>query len=167
MHVSSSRWLPLASFIESDAKPKYPFFDKNKHFFRLNSCEENHIGLTNELSLQLNVDYGLEENGSGKGDGSSSNWWGYAVIARYDVNKWFSMNVRGEYLNDSDGFATGTVGTNVWEFTFTPEFRVHDNFVFRVEYRHDEASTPVFEDESGLTTNDTQDTIAMNALVYF
>ncbi|MCH7650031.1 MAG: porin [Nitrospinae bacterium] len=125
------------------------------------------IGVTNELSLQFNLDYGLEENTSLKNDGSSSNWWGYAVIARYDVNKWFSMNVRGEYLNDSDGWATGMISTNLWEFTLTPEFRIHDNFVLRVEYRHDEASTPVFEDESGNFTNDTQDTVAFNALVYF
>ena len=78
------------------------------------------------------------------------------------------MNVRGEYLNDSDGFATGTPvgGTNLWEFTLTPEFRIHDNFVLRVEYRHDESSSPVFEDEDG-TGKDSQDTVAFNALVYF
>ncbi len=124
------------------------------------------IGLTDELSLQLNVDYGLEENTSNKGDGSSSNWWGYAVIARYDVNKWFSMNVRGEYLNDSDGWATGMISTNLWEFTLTPEFRIHDNFVLRVEYRHDDSSSPVFEDDNGAPT-DSQDTVALNVRVYF
>lgn len=124
------------------------------------------IGVTNELSLQFNLDYGLEENTSLKNDGSSSKWWGFATIARYDVNKWFSMNMRGEYLNDSDGWATGMISTNLWEFTLTPEFRIHDNFVFRVEYRHDEASSPVFEDEDG-TGKDSQDTVAFNALVYF
>ena len=76
------------------------------------------------------------------------------------------MNVRGEYLNDSDGFSTGAVGTNLWEITITPEFRIHDNLVFRVEYRHDDASTNVFEDENGLG-KDSQDTIAFNALVHF
>ena len=125
------------------------------------------VGLTNELSLQFNLDYGLEENTSAKGDGSSSKWWGWATIARYDFNKWFSMNVRAEYLNDTDGWGTGALGTNVWEFTLTPEFRIHENLVFRVEYRHDDASTNVFEDEAGTFTNDTQDTIAMNALIHF
>ena len=37
--ISSFKWLSRASGIESDAKHKYPFFDKNKHFSRLNSCK--------------------------------------------------------------------------------------------------------------------------------
>ena len=91
---------------------------------------------------------------------------GYAGIVRYDVNKWFSMNFRGEYLNDTDGLATGMISTNIWEFTITPEFRIHENMVVRVEYRHDESSTKVFEDDKGMG-DDSQDTIAFNALVYF
>lgn len=125
------------------------------------------FSVNDKLSLQFNVDYGMEENTSLKGDGSSSKWWGWATIARYDVNKWFSMNVRAEYFNDTDGWGTKTVGTNLWEFTLTPEFRIHENFVFRVEYRHDDASNLVFDGRSGAGTEDSQDTIAFNALVYF
>ncbi len=89
------------------------------------------------------------------------------MYARYDFNKWFSMNVRGEYLNDSDGFSTGTVATNLWEITFTPEFRIHENMVVRLEYRHDEASsTLAFEDKNGNPTG-SQDTVSFNALVHF
>ena len=88
------------------------------------------------------------------------------MYARYDVNKSFSMNTRFEYLNDSDGFATGAVGTNLWEITLTPEFRIHKNMVLRLEYRHDDASTPAFENKSGLGKS-SQDTVAFNALVFF
>ncbi len=124
------------------------------------------VGVTNELSLLGNFVYGTHENGSGYADGSTAKWFGYALYARYDFSKLFSLNVRGEYLNDSDGFSTGAVATNLTSFTITPEFRIHDNMVLRLEYRHDDASTPAFEDENGLGTG-SQDTFAFNALVHF
>jgi hypothetical protein len=126
------------------------------------------VGATNELSLQANIVFGSHEN-AGAGF-STAKWWGYALYGRYDFSKLFSLNVRGEYLNDSDGFATGgfggTVGTNLWEFTITPEFRIHNNFVVRLEYRHDDASTLAFEDSNGNGTG-SQDTVSFNALVHF
>ncbi len=123
------------------------------------------VGATNELALQANIVFGSHEN-AGAGF-STAKWWGYALYGRYDVNKWFSMNVRGEYLNDSDGFSTGTAATNLWEITFTPEFRIHENMVVRLEYRHDEASsTLAFEDKNGAPKS-SQDTVSFNALVHF
>ncbi len=34
----------VTRLVESDAIDKYPFFDKNKHLFRLNSCKNNICG---------------------------------------------------------------------------------------------------------------------------
>ena len=94
------------------------------------------------------------------------NGGGYAGIARYDVNKWFSMNVRGAHFNDADGFRLGATNNKMWEVTLTPEFRINENMIVRFEYRHDESNIGVFEDENGLGTNH-QDTFAMNALIHF
>ena len=123
------------------------------------------IALTNQLSIQLNGDYGTEQNGVAA-TGETAQWWGYAGITRYDINKWFSMNVRGAYFNDADGFRIGAVNNKMWEVTVTPEFRINENMIVRLEYRHDESNLDVFEDNNGLGTG-SQDTIAMNALVHF
>ncbi len=123
------------------------------------------IALTNRLALQLNVDYGAEENAHPV-NGGTAKWGGFAGIVRYDFNKWFSMNVRGAHFIDADGFRMGAVGNRLWEVTFTPEFRVADNMVIRFEYRHDESNLSIFEEDDGSGTSH-QDTVAMNALIHF
>jgi len=123
------------------------------------------IVLTNQLSLQLNADLGTEENGHLR-TGGQAKWWGVAGIVRYDFNKWFSMNVRGAFFDDSDGFRLGALDNKLSEVTVTPEFRIMDNMVVRFEYRHDEARIAAFEDEDGNGTSH-QDTVAMNALIHF
>ena len=123
------------------------------------------LTLSDEVSLQMNVDIGTEEE-TGPG-GSDADWFGVAGIARYNVNKWFAMNARVEYFEDHDDvrIVSGFLGHELWEFTLTPEFKVRDNMIVRVEYRHDDSNRLVFSDGAGLS--DTQDTIAVNALVYF
>jgi opacity protein-like surface antigen len=126
------------------------------------------IALTGKLSLQLNADLGTEQNGGA--NGGTAKWWGLASIVRYDVNKWFSMNVRTAHFNDDDGFRLGTipgsVGNKYWEITLTPEFRINENMVVRFEYRHDQSNNGVFENSRGTGTSH-QDTVAMNALIHF
>lgn len=119
--------------------------------------------VTDDLSLQMNVDYGTEEETAP--GGADAEWFGVAVIARYEINKWFTMNTRAEYFKDHSGVRAGTPGQNLWEFTLTPEFKVRDNMIVRVEYRHDDSNRLVFSDGAGMS--DSQDTIAINALVYF
>jgi hypothetical protein len=122
------------------------------------------VALTGKWSLQFNADLGTEQNATAVG--STAKWWGIATIVRYDVNKWFSMNVRGAHFNDDDGFRLGAVGNKLWEFTLTPEFRVAENMVVRFEYRHDESNLGIFENSRGAGTGH-QDTVAMNALIHF
>ncbi|MFQ5615883.1 MAG: porin [Anaerolineales bacterium] len=123
------------------------------------------IALTNQLALQLNIDYGAEENAHPV-TGGTAKWGGFAGIVRYDFNKWFSMNVRGAHFIDADGFRMGAQSNRLWEMTFTPEFRIADNMVIRFEYRHDQSNLGVFEKDDGAGTSH-QDTFAMNALVHF
>lgn len=137
------------------------------------------VALTNSTSAQLNFDYGITANGAAAG--GDAEWWGVAGIVRHDYNKWFSINLRGEFFNDLDGarsffagniVAAGTTpagqGQELWEITVTPEVRVNQNMVVRMEYRHDESSrTEAFFDSGAGKTQSTQDTIALNALFYF
>jgi hypothetical protein len=123
------------------------------------------IALTNQLSLQLNADYGAEENAHPV-SGGTAKWGGFAGIVRYEFNKWFAMNVRGAHFIDADGFRMGALNNRLWEVTFTPEFRIHENMVVRFEYRHDESNLSVFENSRGAGTGH-QDTVAMNALIHF
>ena len=128
------------------------------------------IGLPHDTLLQVNFDYGTQSGTSNMVVGDDAKWWGVAGIIRHDYNKWFSMNFRGEFFNDEDGVrATSITGTGVqlWEFTVTPEFRINQNLIFRVEYRHDEANRFAFNDGNNNILETTQDTIAANAMFYF
>ncbi len=124
------------------------------------------LSLTNNTSMQFNFDYGVDENGAGAGNDAT--WWGLAGILRHDYNDWFSMNLRGEYFSDDDGTRANVAsGQNLWEITVTPEFRVNQNMLVRLEYRHDGSdSGNAFLDNDG-TGSSTQDTVAVNALFYF
>jgi hypothetical protein len=128
------------------------------------------FNLTNHTLLQLNFDYGSQESASALTSGETAIWWGFAGILRHDLNKWVSINLRGEFFNDEDGFrATSINGTPVklWEFTLTPEFRLAQNMVVRLEYRHDEADKFAFKDENNNISETSQDTVAVNALFHF
>lgn len=131
------------------------------------------IALTNKTSAQLNFDYGIQANGAA-GTRGDAEWWGAAGILRHDYNKWFSMNLRGEFFNDQDGTRTTSAATlptgqgmQLWEITVTPEVRINQNMVVRMEYRHDKSNQNAFFGSGAGQTKDTQDTIALNALFYY
>jgi len=143
------------------------------------------VGLLDNLTVSLNADYGWEENASFSDPGTDAEWWGVSGIVRYDVNNWFSLNVRGTFFDDNDGYRTigmapdprvgfGTydldldltgVDHELWSFTITPEIRINKNMVVRGEYRHDESNYNAFYEEGEVV--DSQDTLAVNALVFF
>jgi hypothetical protein len=126
------------------------------------------IGLCESVSLNLNFVYGSEDNA--RGANLDAEWWGFSGIVRYDVNEWFSLNVRGQVFDDTDGVRTGANDAPTVQqlsaFTITPEIRVNNNMVVRAEYRHDMSDTNSFTDDDS-TATDTQDTVAINALFYF
>jgi hypothetical protein len=131
------------------------------------------VALTNATSAQLNFDYGIQANGAA-GTRGDAEWWGIAGIVRHDYNKWFSINLRGEFFNDMDGTRAASAATlptgqgqQLWEVTVTPEIRVNQNMVVRMEYRHDKSNQNAFFGSGAGQTKDTQDTVALNALFYF
>ena len=121
------------------------------------------IGLSKNVSLNMNFVYGTEDNANGRT--LDAEWWGFSGIVRYDVNKWFSLNLRGEVFDDKDGFRSGTT-QKLTAFTITPEVRINNNMVVRAEYRHDDSDATPFTNDNGVGT-DTQETVAFNALFYF
>lgn len=116
---------------------------------------------TDRLEFQLNVDYGTEDMGSKVND---LEWWGFAGVVRYAFTDFFSLNLRGEYFDDKNASRTGTT-QKLWEVTLTPEFQVTDNLIIRAEYRHDESNVGFFDNKG--QPDKSQDTIAVNAMVYF
>ena len=121
------------------------------------------IGVSKNILLNLNFLYGSEKNANGLN--LDAEWWGFSGIVRYDVNEWFSLNFRGQIFDDKDGFLSSTT-QKLTAFTFTPELRINNNMVVRAEYRHDESDATPFTDKNG-NTEDSQDTVAFNALFHF
>jgi hypothetical protein len=114
-----------------------------------------------DLSFILNADYATEQHSAS--DGGEAKWYGWAIIAKYDFNDWFSLALRGEYFNDQDGVRTGTA-QRVKEFTFTPQFTVAKNLLVRPEYRHDWSNASVFPSSTSGETKKSQDTIALGVM---
>jgi len=76
------------------------------------------------------------------GAGSTTTWYGAGAYAKYQINDWFSLASRGEYLGSSnsgtfDGAGNYQGGAGRWEYTLTSAFNVIDNLLIRAEYRLD------------------------------
>ena len=132
------------------------------------------IELNDKTLLQLNIDYANQEGTSNTVDAGDSNWWGASGILRHDCNDWFSMNLRGEFFSDIHGTRTSqnanfnqTAGQQLFSFTVTPEFRINQNMIVRVEYRHDDSTRFAFMDQNNSQLESSQDTLAANALFHF
>ncbi len=113
-----------------------------------------------KLELQVNYDYGVVDNSSG----TNAEWWGIAGVVRHNCTDYFAINFRGEFFDDRLGARTG-MRQELWEFTVTPELTISDNLVLRAEYRHDESNEDYFRDKG--KGDDSQDTIALNAMFFF
>jgi len=118
------------------------------------------------LTFSGSYDHGTEANvGIG---GRNATWHAIEGVLRYDFTDNFYVAVRGEWMEDLDGARISAgIEQTVWAFTITPTFLVTDHLVVRPEFRYDESSANVFEDENGLFTNDAQATIGINAIYYF
>jgi len=115
-------------------------------------------------TVMLNADYGHEEDviAAGK-DGA---WSGVAGYLRYDPLSWMSLISRTEFMSDRQGLRIVS-GTNqdVWEQTLTLELRPYKDLITRLEYRHDESSSPLFTDNQSPSSH--QDTIGLEVIYPF
>ena len=115
-------------------------------------------------AFMVNADYGHEEDvvAAGK-DGS---WSGVAGYLRYDPLSWMSLISRTEFMSDRQGLriVSGTM-QDIWEQTLTLELRPYKDLITRLEYRHDESSSPIFTDNQSATSH--QDTIGLEMIYAF
>jgi hypothetical protein len=98
-----------------------------------------------------------------------SSWQDAEVILKYDWSSKFATALRGEWFYDHDGARTGVANQRVWAVTFTPTYKVTDNFAVRPELRWDHARKDTFlGDDDGVTeVHNDQITAAVNAVFSF
>jgi hypothetical protein len=98
---------------------------------------------TSALSVILNFDWNKQDNAFT--DASSATWNGAALYVNYGINDQWRVSVRGEYLDDKDGFLTGSIQT-IKEGTVTFGYSPVKSFELRAEFRYDRsnANAPIF-----------------------
>ncbi len=124
-----------------------------------------------DLTLGFNGDYGWENDeaslvAAGLAETDAS-WWGVAGYAAYDWTDRLRTAGRLEYFDDTDGVRTLALGpglgVGIWEITTTLQYNVWSGLFGRLEYRHDQADSEVFDlDAAGAPTSDTQDTVGLS-----
>jgi hypothetical protein len=108
----------------------------------------NYTGIK-DVTLGFNFDYGSQANdvflsSQGLGD-KSGKWYGIAAYAAYDFLKDFRVALRQEWFNDVDGVRTLTAtGVTLFSTTATLQYNIWKGLFARGEYRHDNATEPVF-----------------------
>lgn len=103
--------------------------------------------VTSQLSLVLNFDWDQQDDGliDDAGQLHDASWNATALYVNYAINDQFRVSVRGEYLDDTDGFVTGAKQT-LKEGTVTLGYSPLKNFELRAEFRYDKSGsdTPSF-----------------------
>ena len=113
-----------------------------------------------KVTLVGNYDYGFDR----VSPFSFVHWTGVAGYLKIQTNKWFALTPRLEWFNDHDGFATAQ-GQALKDFTMTSEFKLSDNIITRLEYRHDWSDKEFFTRGPDSTLVKSQDT-ALVGLIF-
>jgi opacity protein-like surface antigen len=114
---------------------------------------------TSKLSLMANFDYGRDTLA-----GTPVTWSGLAAYARLQATKRWAISPRFEWLDDTDGFMTGTP-QKLRELTLTSDHRIAGDLVARVEYRYDYSDQPFFA-KSGTTVKQKSQSTVTVGLTY-
>lgn len=77
-----------------------------------------------------------------------SKWWGIALYFQEQFSSRFSLNLRSEWYDDSDGYWFGATNLHIFSNTLTGKFVLHP-FILMPEIRLDNSSSPVFEQKNG------------------
>lgn len=116
---------------------------------------------TSKLNLMANVDYGSERVA-----GASVKWLGIASYARLQATNTWAITPRFEWLDDSDGFMTGT-SQKLSELTLTSDHKIAGELTARVEYRRDFAGTPFFAQAGSPLKRKSQSTVSVGLTYAF
>jgi len=117
---------------------------------------------SDKFNVYFNYDYGQQAEFVG----GHQHWNGFAGAAHWQINKRFAFSPRAEYYNDSTGFTTGTP-QRLHEVTATGEYKVIDNILTRLEYRHDASNMPYFDHGNQLGASKSQNTVTIGLIAYY
>ena len=79
-----------------------------------------------------------------------ANWYGGGAYALVSLTDAVQLTLRGEVFDDPDGVKTGlSNGATLWELSPTLSVWFNDHVLWRLEYRHDESSKPLFPADNG------------------
>jgi hypothetical protein len=128
------------------------------------------ITATEQLKFVVDLVWGNESDLLPDANGNlteSGTWYGAAGYAVVQATDELSFALRLEVFDDNDGVRTGAPrGATIWEITPTVAYQIHENVLARFEYRHDEASDPIYDKGTGRTQSGS-DTIAFELMGMF
>ena len=122
---------------------------------------------TDSLSFVLSYDWGQQDQ-SGFGL-TALKWSGVAAYANYAISDQWRVSVRGEYLDDKDGFVTG-YDQKLKEGTVTLGYDPTKYFELRLEARYDRSGRATFvraTTAEGAYYTDSQTGFAAQAVLKF
>jgi Putative beta-barrel porin-2, OmpL-like. bbp2 len=106
--------------------------------------------VTPSLTLILNYDWSKQDGGIAIRDtedtiigSSDAKWSGLAAYVNYAINDQWRLSLRGEYVDDKDGYLTGT-DQKVKDVTLTFGYSPVKSFELRFEGRLDKADDNIF-----------------------
>ena len=111
---------------------------------------------------------GTTVNGAVLTGDAKAAWYGIAGYARYQLDDVWAAGVRLEAFRDENGvpWEAGYAGT-LGEGTATLEMRPQEHLILRLELRHDEASSGLYETSSPPRLSRAQTTATLGAIVFF
>jgi len=114
---------------------KVPGYDAERSFIDFVGT----YSLTDALSFALSYDWGKQQQHVGP----DLDWDGVAAYVNYSFNSQWRVSLRAEYLNDQDGFNTGTA-QKLKEGTVTFGYSPAKSFELRIEGRYDKSDQATF-----------------------
>jgi len=122
---------------------------------------------TAKFNWYLNFDFGANRDSlsNGNGDTNKSYWTGLAAAAHEQITPKMALVGRIEFLDDENGYATGTV-QNVREATATYEYHWKVGLISRAEFRHDWSDQAFFHrGATGMVDGQSTVTIGLIAVI--
>jgi len=124
-----------------------------------------------QATLVLQGDYGEEQDALGPG--LKATWWGASLWATYDLSPALTLALRGDYVDDKNGFRTsGVLGypanarNKFGSGTLTLNLKRWPSALIRPELRYDRSNLAAFKDSDGGLHKD-QLTFALGASYLF
>lgn len=117
------------------------------------------VKLGKDWQLGIGFDYGQENFADSHGN---VRWSGAVGTLRHNFNDVFSLGLRGELFDDTNGHRTG-IPQSLREITLTPEIRLPAGVILRPEIRHDWSNVASFHHG----TRKSQDTVGIGILYQY